>query len=315
MLVPNRHGSSNSYRYGFQGQEKDDEIKGEGNSYDFGARMLDPRVGRWFAPDKMENSLPYFSPYIFVNNNPNIFVDPDGNFLIDVHKRITSRAFDRSRIIQTTKNYKVIENYRRAIVGYGIFDGSVVAPDHRSLPKPIGFGKTSIHTQHFDNMNYQKVITNFDKINKGVKDMISLYSRDVVDEKQLGAVVGEYMHAIQDFYSHSNYIEIYEKVYGETDLSKIPTLQEAMSSKEHKKFAQLLKKELKTGTYPGKGKGSHKDMNHDLGEGSNMVYENLEEVKDKKVDWNSRAAEAVATKATIELNDKIESNLKTEEKK
>ena len=26
MLVPNRHGSSDSYRYGFQGQEKDDEI-------------------------------------------------------------------------------------------------------------------------------------------------------------------------------------------------------------------------------------------------------------------------------------------------
>ena len=33
MLVPNRHGSSNSYRYGFQGQEKDDELKGEGNSF------------------------------------------------------------------------------------------------------------------------------------------------------------------------------------------------------------------------------------------------------------------------------------------
>ncbi|GGD36603.1 hypothetical protein GCM10011343_28070 [Flavobacterium orientale] len=51
MLVPNRHGSAESYRYGFNGMEKDDEIKGEGNSYDFGARMLDPRVGRWFAPD------------------------------------------------------------------------------------------------------------------------------------------------------------------------------------------------------------------------------------------------------------------------
>lgn len=34
MLLPNRHGSvdSDSYRYGFQGQEKDDEVKGEGNA-------------------------------------------------------------------------------------------------------------------------------------------------------------------------------------------------------------------------------------------------------------------------------------------
>ena len=30
QLVPNRYGSSNSYRYGFNGMEKDDEVKGEG---------------------------------------------------------------------------------------------------------------------------------------------------------------------------------------------------------------------------------------------------------------------------------------------
>jgi RHS repeat-associated protein len=77
MLVPNRHGSSNSYRYGFQGQEKDDEIKGEGNSYDFGARMLDPRVGRWFAHDKVNK--PWLSPYQFGDNNPTNNIDSDGN--------------------------------------------------------------------------------------------------------------------------------------------------------------------------------------------------------------------------------------------
>ena len=40
MLVPNRHESSDEYRYGFQGQEKDDEIKGgEGNSLNFKYRI------------------------------------------------------------------------------------------------------------------------------------------------------------------------------------------------------------------------------------------------------------------------------------
>ena len=78
MLVPNRHGSSNSYRYGFNGKEKDDEIKGAGNSYDFGARMLDPRVGRWFAPDALEKKHPSFSSYNFSFDNPIQFVDPDG---------------------------------------------------------------------------------------------------------------------------------------------------------------------------------------------------------------------------------------------
>jgi len=31
MLLPNRHANTSDYRYGFQGQELDNEIKGEGN--------------------------------------------------------------------------------------------------------------------------------------------------------------------------------------------------------------------------------------------------------------------------------------------
>jgi RHS repeat-associated protein len=68
MLVPNRHGSSNSYRYGFQGQEKDDELKGEGNSLNYTFRMHDPRVGRFFATDPLEAIYPFYSPYQFSGN-------------------------------------------------------------------------------------------------------------------------------------------------------------------------------------------------------------------------------------------------------
>ncbi len=51
-------------------------LKGEGNSYDFGARMLDVRVNRWFVPD--EKSKADQSNYVAFRNNPIIFVDPDG---------------------------------------------------------------------------------------------------------------------------------------------------------------------------------------------------------------------------------------------
>ena len=68
MLVPNRHASSNSYRYGFQGQEKDDEIKGEGNSLNYTFRMHDPRVGRFFATDPLEKEYPHNSSYAFSEN-------------------------------------------------------------------------------------------------------------------------------------------------------------------------------------------------------------------------------------------------------
>jgi RHS repeat-associated protein len=68
MLVPNRHGSSDSYRYGFQGQEMDNELKGEGNSLNFEYRMHDPRVGRFFATDPLARDYPHNSPYAFSEN-------------------------------------------------------------------------------------------------------------------------------------------------------------------------------------------------------------------------------------------------------
>lgn len=68
MLLPNRHGSSDKYRYGFGGKEKDDELKGEGNSLNYKYRMHDPRVGRFFATDPLEREYSHYSPYQFSGN-------------------------------------------------------------------------------------------------------------------------------------------------------------------------------------------------------------------------------------------------------
>ena len=68
MLLPNRHANTPDYRYGFQGQEMDDEIKGEGNSVNFKFRMHDPRLGRFFAVDPLDWKYPWNSPYAFSEN-------------------------------------------------------------------------------------------------------------------------------------------------------------------------------------------------------------------------------------------------------
>ncbi len=79
MLMPNRHAESPSgdYRYGYQGSEKDNEIKGEGNSYTTHFRQLDPRIGRWFSIDPVFQ--PWQSPYCSMDNNPILFNDPKGD--------------------------------------------------------------------------------------------------------------------------------------------------------------------------------------------------------------------------------------------
>ncbi|AEA43382.1 hypothetical protein [Fluviicola taffensis] len=53
------------YRYSFQGQEHDDEVKGAGNSINFEYRMHDPRIGRFFAIDPLAKSFSELTPYQF----------------------------------------------------------------------------------------------------------------------------------------------------------------------------------------------------------------------------------------------------------
>lgn len=76
--MPERNYSTDNYRFGFNKKEKDNEIKGNSNSYDFGARMFDPRLSRWLSLDPMFKSYPNFSPYIAFDNNPIAFLDADG---------------------------------------------------------------------------------------------------------------------------------------------------------------------------------------------------------------------------------------------
>ena len=67
--------------YSFNGMEKDDEVKGEGNSYDFGARMLDARVGRFLSLDNYSAKFPYQSSYSFASNSPLRGIDLNGDSL------------------------------------------------------------------------------------------------------------------------------------------------------------------------------------------------------------------------------------------
>ena len=67
-LEPGRTYSSDNYRFGFQGQEQDNEIKGEGNSVNYKYRVHDPRLGRFLSIDPLAAKYPHNSPYAFSEN-------------------------------------------------------------------------------------------------------------------------------------------------------------------------------------------------------------------------------------------------------
>jgi RHS repeat-associated protein len=75
--LPGRSFNSGDYDYGFNNQLKDDEIKGNGNSYTTFFRQYDPRLGRWLSLDPVVK--PWESGYASFLNNPVYFDDPFGN--------------------------------------------------------------------------------------------------------------------------------------------------------------------------------------------------------------------------------------------
>ena len=73
------------YSMGFQGQEEDDEIKGEGNSVSYEYRIEDPRLGRFFAIDPLTAQYPHNSPYAFSENRVIDAVELEGKECILIH--------------------------------------------------------------------------------------------------------------------------------------------------------------------------------------------------------------------------------------
>ncbi len=77
MGMPGRkYNAGGGYRYGFNGKELDNST-GTGN-LDYGARILDVRLGRFLSVDPLAKQFAYYSPYQSTGNSPIRFVDLDG---------------------------------------------------------------------------------------------------------------------------------------------------------------------------------------------------------------------------------------------
>ncbi|MBI3138218.1 MAG: hypothetical protein HYZ15_06510 [Sphingobacteriales bacterium] len=78
MAMPSRNYSTERYRYGFNGKENDNEIKGDGIQQDYGLRIYDARIGKFLSADPLIKSYPFYSPFQFAGDNPVKFIDLDG---------------------------------------------------------------------------------------------------------------------------------------------------------------------------------------------------------------------------------------------
>ena len=78
MVMSDRSYNTEGYRFGFNGKENDNEVKGTGNQQDYGERIYDSRIGRFLSEDPIARMYPFYSPYQFAGNMPIYAIDLDG---------------------------------------------------------------------------------------------------------------------------------------------------------------------------------------------------------------------------------------------
>jgi len=134
-LMPGRKYSSNAYRFGFNGMEKDDEITGvTGSHLDFGTRVYDSRLGRWLSVDPLAAKFESWSPFHFSANNPIRVKDKNGEDWVVIN----SDGYYQNEIVEDseTHGFQVIMD-----------DGNIKRYVFNDQKNDLGFALENIYKQ------------------------------------------------------------------------------------------------------------------------------------------------------------------------
>ena len=186
------------YRYGFNGQEKDDEIYGQGASYTAEFWQYDARLGRRWNGEPMISEFPWMSYYACFANNPIWFTDPDGRDPINPRTGKPLRInLNRASIIKTmwteVEHIKDEAFYKRAMGGF--------------------IRRSRDHSNKWDGSYVRKFGYNFAKTSEGAKNALSsmfnfdpLVTSGAPNDYAWGAAakVGSYTFT-SDLYSESEF--------------------------------------------------------------------------------------------------------------
>ncbi len=190
-LMPKRGFNSVSYRYGFNGKEKDDELKGSGNSYDFKFRMHDPRLGRFLSLDPLQKDYPWNSPYAFAENKVINGADLEGlEWVLRIYSPNISTKFKDAHDVNDLYEQRRLTNW--AI--HNVFQTDWVLRTIKGTEKPIG--------------NYSAILSYDENEPRGV----SVYTHSYVNNDPNSGMILEDLEYIHYKESSGRYPDAYYPV-------------------------------------------------------------------------------------------------------
>ncbi len=141
-----RQYNSGTYRYGFNGKENDNDVKGVvGSQQDYGLRIYDSRLGKFLSVDPLAKDYPWNSAYAFAENGPIENIDLDGG-----ERKSYVITLRTSSIIQVA-DYTKIQGKWHGPLGAGISlyiinekgkqIGFIFKPDNKSWKDILGVSK------------------------------------------------------------------------------------------------------------------------------------------------------------------------------
>jgi RHS repeat-associated protein len=115
VQLDGRTANLSDYRYGFQGQEMDDEIHGEGNYINFKYRGYDPRVGRFSQIDPISFSFPWNSSYAFSENRVISAIELEGlqTFECYIYEHETDPRLTMTQVFKTENSGELTVKYHK----------------------------------------------------------------------------------------------------------------------------------------------------------------------------------------------------------
>lgn len=129
---------TNKYKYNGKELNSNEFSDGSGlEAYDYGARMQDPQLGRWYTIDPMDNKFLNETPYNYGGNNPINLIDVGGNFKMsskDQQKYSVLASYLKNGISEILGS----KNIMGALMKYGQFT------EKQIRDKIVKWGKGSI---------------------------------------------------------------------------------------------------------------------------------------------------------------------------